>query len=291
MKNLTVFTPTYNRVHLLPRLYESLCRQSSQDFLWLIIDDGSVDGTEELVEGWIAENKIQIHYHFKENGGMHTGHNAAYKLIETKLNVCIDSDDFMPDNAVEKILERWSRADKNKFSGMVGLDTYKNGKIIGKEFPVDFQIGSYNDIYYKRKITGDKKFVLVTEEVKKYPLYPEYENERLVPLGILYIMMGDNKPFLLSNDVFCVVEYQAEGSSKTILKQYFQSPKGFMHARKIRLKYRSNTIDKLKNILHLSTTAYILGDFTTPLKDNKYCFLTLLFYPLGLVNYLILKKQ
>ena len=104
MKTLTVFTPTYNRAYLLPKLYRSLCDQTNKDFIWLIIDDGSIDNTEEIISQWIFEDKIDIKYHYKDNGGMHTGHNLAYKVIETELNVCIDSDDFMPDNAVELIL-------------------------------------------------------------------------------------------------------------------------------------------------------------------------------------------
>ena len=92
---LTVFTPTYNRAHTLPRLYNSLVRQSCQDFKWLIIDDGSSDNTRILVDTWRNEqNGFDIVYNYKKNGGMHTAHNRAYELIDTELNVCIDSDDF-----------------------------------------------------------------------------------------------------------------------------------------------------------------------------------------------------
>ncbi len=107
---LTVFTPTYNRAHLLPRVYESLCCQSCQDFEWLVIDDGSTDATRELVQGWINEGRIRIQYHWKENGGLYTGYNAAYKLAEGELCVCIDSDDWMPADAVEIIRNTWMNA-------------------------------------------------------------------------------------------------------------------------------------------------------------------------------------
>ena len=81
-----------------------LIRQTCKDFIWLIIDDGSTDNTKELVDSWIKENKIEIRYHWQENQGMHGAHNTAYELIDTELNVCIDSDDYMPDDAVEKII-------------------------------------------------------------------------------------------------------------------------------------------------------------------------------------------
>ena len=92
---LTIFTPAYNRAHTLPRTYDSLCGQSCKNFIWLIIDDGSTDNTAELVRDWQnCDNGFEIQYIYKENGGMHTAHNAAYANIRTELNTCIDSDDI-----------------------------------------------------------------------------------------------------------------------------------------------------------------------------------------------------
>ena len=98
---LTIFTPAYNRAHTLPRTYESLCRQSCKDFIWLIVDDGSTDNTAELVRDWQSRDcGFEIRYICKENGGMHTAHNMAYANIHTELNTCIDSDDMLADGAV-----------------------------------------------------------------------------------------------------------------------------------------------------------------------------------------------
>ena len=104
---LTVFTPTFNRRHTLPRTYESLLRQSCKDFIWLIVDDGSSDGTGGMVAEWINDGKMDIKYIYQDNQGMHGAHNTAYRNIETELNVCIDSDDYMPEDAVEKIINCW----------------------------------------------------------------------------------------------------------------------------------------------------------------------------------------
>ena len=122
MKTLTVFTPAYNRAHTIGRTYESLCRQTCQDFEWLVVDDGSKDNTRELMEGWIQENKISIRYIYQENQGMHGAHNTAYENINTELNTCIDSDDFMPDDAVEKIVTFWKEHGSDKYAGLIGLD-------------------------------------------------------------------------------------------------------------------------------------------------------------------------
>lgn len=108
MKAITVFTPTYNRAHLLPCLYNSLCQQSTNLFEWLIIDDGSTDETKKIVNIWISQKKIQIKYFYQHNQGMIAAHNTAHYNMQTDLCVCIDSDDFMPKNGIEKILKLWN---------------------------------------------------------------------------------------------------------------------------------------------------------------------------------------
>ena len=134
MKLLTIFTPSYNRAYCLNQCYESLMRQTNKDFIWLIIDDGSTDDTKALVQSWIIENRIDIKYHYQDNQGMHGGHNAAYRLIETELNVCIDSDDFMPDTAVEDILTCWKTTEnKENLSGIIGLDASKTARSLVKK--------------------------------------------------------------------------------------------------------------------------------------------------------------
>lgn len=293
MKTLTIFTTTFNREDLLPRLYRSLCKQTSQDFIWLIVDDGSTDQTDKLIKMWQDENLIEIQYFFKENGGMHTGHNAAYRLIQTELNVCIDSDDYMPSTSVEIILKSWGQIlDKNRVCGMVGLDVNVDYQLIGDRMPQGINEGSHIDLYKKYKVKGDKKFVLKTEDVKKYPFYPEYKNEKLVPIGILYMLMGEDKPFVYIDEIFCIVDYQEGGSSSTIFKQYFQSPRGFAYARKIRLKYETSFKDIFKNCLHLSSLLFITKDFKVVWQDNNFKILTFLLIPSGyiLFKYLQLKK-
>lgn len=256
MKTITVFTPTYNRAHLLPRLYESLCRQSSQDFMWMVIDDGSADGTGDLVEKWKIESQIEIRYFYKENGGMHTAHNLAYNKITTELNVCIDSDDWMPDDAVEKILKLWhAKPDKSKIAGVIGLDADNSGKIIGTKIPSFLDDGNLHDLYHKYGVSGDKKIILRTDVVRQFAMYPEFPNEKLVPLGILYLMIGKDYNCIYSNEILCIVEYQAQGSSDSIVKQYGQSPNGFAYSRKVQIHYLKDFRNQIKNYAHLISSS------------------------------------
>lgn len=291
MKRITVFTPTYNRAYLLPRLYESLCNQTSKEFLWLVIDDGSSDDTEQLIQKWQAENRIEIQYHFKENGGMHTGHNAAYKIIETELNVCIDSDDCMPLDAIENIVQKWqSIVGSSKIAGIIGLDADKHGKIIGTKIPDYLKKGSLHELYDQHGIAGDKKVVLRTDIVKKYSPYPEYDNEKLVPLGILYLTIGQDYDFLYTNDVYCIVEYQEDGSSNSIFKQYFQSPNGFAYARTVQKKYSQSFIADCKNSVHIGVSSLVTKNFALlQLKPKRV--LNYITFPFAIVLYVILKNK
>lgn len=291
MKTLTVFTPTYNRAYLLPRLYNSLCNQSSQDFLWLVIDDGSTDNTREIVAKWNQEKKIEIHYYYKKNGGMHSGHNKAYKHLETPLNVCIDSDDYMPKTAVADILENWPLIkDKPQFAGLVGLDAVESGEIIGTKIPEHLKSVKLNELYAVHGVKGDKKLVYKTEIVHQYPPYPEYPGEKFVPLDYLYLLIDQDYDLLPVNKVFCTVEYQEDGSTRNILKQYRRHPNGFAFSRVSRIKYGKTLKERFKNAIHLVSSA-IFAKKASWLSEAKKPFLIFLALPFGvLLNFYIRVK-
>lgn len=291
MKTITVFTPTYNRAYCLHKCYESLIKQSNQDFVWLIIDDGSTDTTEELVASWIKENKIDIVYHYQENLGMHGGHNAAYRLIETPLNVCIDSDDCMAENAIEKILNSWGTIkDEPEYAGLVGLDADESGAIIGTKIPENIKETTLYDIYNVHGVKGDKKLVYRTEVVKKYPPYPIFEGERFVPLGYLYQLIDQDYKLLPVNEVFCVVEYMADGSSMNMLKQYRRHPRGFAFSRKSRMQLAKNFKDKFKNAIHYVSSSMFIknGSF---LKESPKKLITFLAIPFGVLLNLYIRYK
>jgi glycosyltransferase involved in cell wall biosynthesis len=289
MKTLTIFTPTYNRAYILNQCYQSLVRQSSNDFIWLIIDDGSTDNTKELVNGWINEDKIKIRYHFQENQGMHGAHNTAYSLINTELNVCIDSDDYMPDDAVYNILKFWKTANKNtKIAGIIGLDSYKDGGIVGSKFPDNIFRSTLENLHNVHKVNGDKKLIYRTEIIKKYRPYPIFEKERFVPLGTLYLLIDKDYELLCYNKVLCVVEYLEDGSSRNIFKQYKKNPKGFQYARIINMQYSKYLKVQIRNAIHYVSHSISLKDWKLFWKSPKKL-LTILVFPLGFLLFMYLK--
>lgn len=284
---LTIFTPTYNRAYTLHLCYESLKRQTYKDFVWLIIDDGSTDDTKELVAGWIREKTIQIKYYYQQNQGMHGAHNTAYQLIETELNVCIDSDDYMPDDAVEKIINMWNSSGSNKVSGIIGLDSYTDGKIIGSELPSGLKTSTLFDLYEKHGVSGDKKLVYRTELTKMFP-YPVYENENYVGLAYKYFMLDRQYEMLLMNEILCCVEYLPDGSSLNMLSQYKKNPKGFAFFRKelMKLPFASNMY-KYRQAIHYVSSS-LLSKNLRFIKEAPNKALTAMAIPLGVLLFIFI---
>jgi len=289
-KLLTIFTPTYNRSFCLVNCYVSLLRQTSNDFCWLIIDDGSTDNTKELVEGWIRENKIQIHYHWQENKGMHGAHNTAYELIDTELNVCIDSDDYMPDDAVEKIKNFWEKYGSANVSGIIGLDANTDNEIIGTKLPVTVKTSTLFNLYNHHGVTGDKKLVYRTELSKQYP-YPLFENEKYVGLAYKYFMLDQDYEMLLMNEVLCNVEYLQDGSSLNMFHQYRKNPKGFAFYRKelMKLPFASLSFKFRQAIHYVSSSLFIKNKRF--ISEAPYRGLTITAIPFGALLYLYIVSK
>lgn len=286
---LTVFTPTYNRAYTLHLCYESLKRQSCKDFEWLIIDDGSTDNTKELVAGWMEESSIPIRYHFQENKGMHGAHNAAYERIETELNVCIDSDDYMADDAVEKITKFWKEAGSNRYAGIVGLDVSQSGEVIGTALPGHLEHSTLSDLYALYQVKGDKKLVYRTELTSKYPPYPLFPGEKYCPLSYKYILIDQDYPLLLMNEVLCVVEYMQDGSSLNIIKQYKINPHGFSFFRKIAMAYAPSLKDSIREAIHYVSSSIIIRNKNF-LKESPRKWVTFFAIPFGVLLYFYIQN-
>lgn len=264
MKTLTVFTPTYNRAHLLRRLYESLVTQSCQDFEWMVIDDGSTDFTRTLVEGFIRERRLPITYIYKENGGLHTGYNTAYANITTELCVCIDSDDFMPDDAVEIIIDTWREKGSTRYAGLIGLDCYlDSGQPIGGLFPDGLEEAYFLDLYTKHIHRGDSKPVTRTELMRAVAPQIGFEGEKNFNPVYMLLQVTDSMPMLIVNKCLCIVDYQlgADSMSQGIFRQYVDSPRSFAKLRRLEMTLtRSPLLNSLRSAIHYVSSCCIARD-------------------------------
>ena len=313
MKTLTVFTPAYNRRHTIGRTYESLCRQTCKDFEWLIIDDGSSDGTRQWVESlgdkinasgqrfdWMGRAidgedhnhftiqlpELKLTYIYKPNGGLYTGYNVAYATICTELCVCIDSDDFMPDDAVEKIVTLWKENGSEKYCGILGLDFDINTMLpIGGYFPSELKEIYLHELSLKKIHFGDTKQVLLTELMRAVAPQIGFEGEKNFNPIYMILQVCDKYPLLVINDNLCTVEYQigADSMSQGIYKQYMNSPRSFAKMRQQEMKLVHNTLkDKFRSAIHYVSSCIIAHDYHW-FRNSTRKDLTLLAFPLGLL--------
>lgn len=277
---LTVFTPAYNRANTLQRTYHSLLKQDCKDFIWLIVDDGSSDNTSDLVKEWQKNNNgFEIEYIYKENGGMHTAHNVAYENIDTELNVCIDSDDCLAQGAVRKIIKKWESVKSFGYAGLIGLDADLDGKLIGREFPIEMTETTLSE-YYANGGSGDKKLIYRTDIIKKYPPYPSFPGEKYVALAYKYKLIDRDYRMAVMNTILCNVEYQSDGSSATMWKQYLDNPNGFAFWRKICMQYPTSLKRLLVDCVHYCSSSQI-GHNKNYIKESPKKILTVLCTPLG----------
>lgn len=288
MPTLTIFTPAYNRAHTLPRTYESLLAQSCKDFVWLIVDDGSRDNTGELVRAWQEkDNGFEIRYIYKENGGMHTAHNTAYENIDTELNTCIDSDDCLAPGAVEKILRKWESVRNRGYAGIIALDSDMEGNIIGQGFTEGLTETTLMG-YYAAGGSGDKKLIYRTDVINSYPPYPVFEGERYVALAYKYRLIDQDYKLAVLPEVVCNVDYQTDGHSTAMFREYVRSPKGFACWRKVCMQYPESKKRLVVDTIHYVSSSILAGNWNY-VAESCCSALTVLCSPVGLILACVIK--
>ena len=294
MIDLTVFTPAYNREKLLKRLYESLKRQTDQRFIWMVIDDGSTDHTREEVAAWAEENTaFPIKYYYKENGGLHTAYNEAIAHIETPLCVCIDSDDWMPDDAVEKILKFWKENGSDKVAGIVGLDYYQDGQVIGDPLPDRRTVNLIDLLTGRAGIkNGDRTNVVRTELYKKFAPMKVFPGEKNFNPHYMHLQISQEYDFLVLNECLRFVEYQPQGMSNSMLKQYRNSPNSFAEIRKLYLSFPDTSLSfRFRHSVHLVSSCILAGRAADGIRENPHKAAAVLAYPFGWLLSLYIKAK
>lgn len=225
-KTVSVITPTYNRAYTLSQAYESLKRQTCKDFYWLVVDDGSIDNTQEVIENFKKDNIVEIEYIKQENGGKHRALNNAIQHADSKLIVSLDSDDFLVDDAIEKVLDLYNGV--KSFDGICGfsfLKLYKNMEVIGDKFPKDYYISNHIECRFNNLISGDKAEVYLTEVLKKFP-FPEFDGEKFLTEAIVWNRIGREYNTIYVNEPLIVCEYLADGISSKEALLSARNPQG-----------------------------------------------------------------
>lgn len=218
---VTVFTATYNRKETLGRLFASLASQSYDRFEWLIVDDGSTDGTREMVKEWSRSNtKFPIVYHWKANGGKHTAHNVAIRLARGRYFAIVDSDDWYVPDALEILAGHWDRLGprREEFFNVEGLCVGREGRFVGSKFPRDIFDSDLFRIRFERKRMGDTRGMCRLDILRRYP-FPEGPEMRFVTESIVWNRIANRYRTRFVNEVIGVADYQPGGLSDRSLSQ------------------------------------------------------------------------
>ncbi len=247
-KTLTVFTPAYNRRDKLGRLYDSLLAQTNTDFMWLVVDDGSEDGTDELIHGFQAEGKLEIRYFKQPNGGKMRAHNTGAELAETPLFVCLDSDDHFTKNAVDDILTLWNG---NTDEGLAGIVAHKGSDeehiLYGAGFPREGR--STLSGLYKMGFHGETTLVFRTDVIRRFP-FPDIPNEKYVPEDVVYDRIDAKYELLVLDKILTVCELVEEGLTDRVDSLREENPTGWFIYYYQRSLSEGDTIKKLKYLSH-----------------------------------------
>src|SRR5699024_4277100 len=208
---ISICTPTYNREHTIPQVFNSLLSQTEKEFEWIVIDDGSIDGTKELIEKYKYMADFNIQYRYQTNQGKHMALNLGQEIANFDLFLCLDSDDWLVKDAVHTILMDYDKYIKNNISlaGMIYLDKFKNGEILGDSLPNLDEI-NWLDLIYEHKSKGDKCYVFKTDILRKYP-FPNFSNNKHMPPTYQFYLISENFNMFTINKALKVVEYLDDG--------------------------------------------------------------------------------
>ena len=228
---ITILTPTYNRASLLPRLFDSLLRQTNKDFEWIVVDDGSTDDTREVVANLKEKcgGAFPMGYVYKANGGKHMAINIGAERARGELLFIADSDDLLTDDALETVANSWHDiSDDKSFAGIAGLDiTMDTREVIGSGLPQEHIDCNAIDIRYRHHVTGDMKEVFRTDVLREFP-FPEFHGERFCPEQLVWFRIAHRYKLRYVNKPIYIAEYQPDGITAGITRARMRNPSASM---------------------------------------------------------------
>ena len=253
---VAVFTPTYNRAYKLPDLYASLLRQTNKGFVWLVVDDGSSDKTQQLIQSYIDEGKISIRYVHRENGGKQRAHNTALEHCDEELFFTVDSDDYLVDTAIEQVKSTWNEwCQKPGIAGIVALKGKSASEPLNGRFPKGLKTTKVYDLYSKRHFTGDAEMIYRTAILKEYP-YEIAEGEKFIAESYAFLKIDDTYDLAVLDSVVMICEYLPDGYTQSARKVARENPRGYMKVKRLYMERATNARDRFE-----SCTLYLVGAY------------------------------
>lgn len=289
---ITIFTPTYNRAYSLPKLYKSLCDQSAQNFVWLVVDDGSSDNTRELIDKWSQEGKVPIQYFYQENQGKPAAHNLGVEKTDTELFVCVDSDDWLLPEATQKISKIWNnQKTKRNVIGILAKKGEKTENSLSSltHWKGNIKYSTLHEAGSNNSLTGDTMLVFKSSVIKK-ERFPHYQSEKFVPEAYLYDALSKYGVLYFCDEILYMCEYQADGYTASIHKVNAMNPHGYEAYVLQRINLDRNSKDRISDIVRYDSIRNILKKEKNRLKGSD-LIISLLVAPIGYARFFLLYKK
>lgn len=277
---ITIFTPTYNRAHLLSRLKECMDNQTCRDFEWIIVDDGSTDNTSELVGSWQSQNLMYPMKYIKQtNQGKHIAFNTAVSHAKGEWFICVDSDDFLTENAVSTIFSD-TKVVSDSCVGIVYPQNLKGSNKEREWEKIDGTSVDIIDLKIKYAIP-ESAIVMRVNDIKNIP-FPKIKDEMFMPESWLYQKLIPKGNFFVHNIAFYVSEYFDDGLTKNIWGLWKNNPIGILSdiSEKYELldkyDFRIRIIEKIKCIININTIC--MASKKNVFKNSPSVGMSLMFY-------------
>ena len=281
---ITVFTPTYNRASLLNRVYESLIHQSNFNFEWIVVDDGSTDATESVIQNFIAQQNIPITYIKQENKGKHFAINRGVQLAKGEYIVILDSDDALTSNAIASIIKSVKSINEDSsIGGIVGRKIYFDQKLIGKLIGKNI-ISNSLDIRFKHNIIGDLAEIYSVKVLKEFT-FPEIENEKFCPEALVWNRIAQKYKLLFTDEMVYQVEYMQDGLTAKIVKIRMTSPLASMLCYSELASYSIPIVEKIKATINFWRFSFNSKESFLKKVKMTQPLVSLFCFPIGYVMY------
>lgn len=267
MPKITVFTPSYNRAYILPKLYNSLVQQTSSDFEWVVVDDGSSDNTSELLSQWEKCASFPIKWQTQPNQGKHIAINTGVSMASGELFFIVDSDDYLTPDAIEKVIRFWESEQRgDDISGIIGYRSFASNKLVGTPLPPDIKRCKLYETGKKYNSAGDKVVIYRTSILRRFP-FPKFGNERFLVESYVFNQIDDGYDMVVMNDRVYMFQYQNDGLSQDFRKLYRNNPMGFLASTTQNLKYANSIKSKVKLQAHIECLAIRTNNFRVWLRS------------------------
>lgn len=282
-KTMTVFTPTYNRAYIIGRLYESLLAQTSDDFQWMVVDDGSTDDTRSVIEGFAAEGKLDIIYIHQENGGKQRAHNTGVAACDTELFFCVDSDDALVPTAVEDVLGLWNlRRSEPDIAGIIAMRGRSETEPMNTWFPKGLETTTMWDLYYKLHHKGDTALIYRTDILREYP-YDVVPGEKFIAETYVYHKIDQRYRLAVLNKIIWICEYLPDGYTAHVREITRRNPVGYMRLKRDYIDYADTLTVKAQSTALYLVGAYFAGCFWRAYRELPNRLMATLAVPVALL--------